>query len=249
MVPELYRHFLSNNNPPDIDDIQMALFDSLLNNEEQETIYNIPIDPFDPNNLVDSDWQRIGLSKKVINNIDKYKSKGGEFNKPEDLLKIYGFDTILYQKLYNLLVFNKKKTNKENKKNTNIILIELNSADSIALEKLPGIGPVLARRILKFRKLLGGFVDIGQIKEVYGISDEIYIKCKDYMFVDSSGIEKFNPCNSSYNKLLKHPYVGKTLANELKKACAKGKEIDYYELIEKGILTSERYKKLLPYLE
>ncbi len=43
------------------------------------------------------------------------------------------------------------------KRKVPVQIIELNSSDSASLETLPGIGPVLSARIIKYRNLLGGF--------------------------------------------------------------------------------------------
>ena len=48
-------------------------------------------------------------------------------------------------------------------------LLDINSAGLEDLEKLPGIGPVLARRILETRGELGGFKNFGEILKVPGI--------------------------------------------------------------------------------
>ena len=48
-------------------------------------------------------------------------------------------------------------------------LVELNTADTTILKKVPGIGSTFARRIIKYRELLGGFYDVSQLAEVYDI--------------------------------------------------------------------------------
>ena len=53
-------------------------------------------------------------------------------------------------------------------------LVELNTADTTILKKVPGIGSTFARRIMKYRELLGGFYDVSQLAEVYGIDEERY---------------------------------------------------------------------------
>ena len=43
--------------------------------------------------------------------------------------------------------------------------LELNSCDSLSLVALPGIGPVLSVRIIKYRNLLGGFAAVEQLRK------------------------------------------------------------------------------------
>jgi competence protein ComEA len=53
-------------------------------------------------------------------------------------------------------------------------LINLNSATATDLELLPGIGPVLAKRIIEFRKSHGGFLNVQGLLEVKGIGDKTF---------------------------------------------------------------------------
>ena len=57
--------------------------------------------------------------------------------------------------------------------------ISINAADKSELEKLPGIGPVLAQRIVDYRNANGLFRDIGDLKKVTGIGDSKYNQIKD----------------------------------------------------------------------
>ena len=55
--------------------------------------------PFDPNTVSVADWQQLGLPRWLAERIDKYRSKGGQFRKKEDLLHIYDFPPDLYDQL------------------------------------------------------------------------------------------------------------------------------------------------------
>lgn len=61
--------------------------------------------------------------------------------------------------------------------------IDLNAATEEELQKLPGIGPVLAGRIVTYREEHRGFLSVEEIKDVSGIGDKIYAKIEPYLFV------------------------------------------------------------------
>lgn len=59
--------------------------------------------------------------------------------------------------------------------------VNLNSATQEELESLPSIGPVLAKRIIEYRNLKGGFKSIEEVKQVHGIGNKIFGKIKNYI--------------------------------------------------------------------
>ena len=127
--------------------------------------------------------------------------------------------------------------------------IDLNRADSVQLLPLPGIGPVFARRIIKYRNLLGGFFRVDQLMEVYGMKEETLELVKDKIFADTSAIRTFNLDSASFKDLLRHPY----LEYEDVKALVeyrdfKGKIQSKQELQDNFILADSVLQKVLPYL-
>jgi competence protein ComEA len=57
--------------------------------------------------------------------------------------------------------------------------VNINTADTTALESLPGIGPSLAQRILDYRQAHGPFARIEDIQEVSGIGPATFAKIQD----------------------------------------------------------------------
>ncbi|SDS69729.1 ComEA family DNA-binding protein [Actinopolymorpha singaporensis] len=57
--------------------------------------------------------------------------------------------------------------------------LDLNSATSAELEELPGVGPVLAQRIVDFRTEHGRFVDVEDLREVSGIGERTFAELRD----------------------------------------------------------------------
>lgn len=54
--------------------------------------------------------------------------------------------------------------------------LDLNRADAAALESLPGIGPVLARRIVEHRATHGRFVRVEDLLAVRGIGPRLFVR-------------------------------------------------------------------------
>ncbi|GIJ09071.1 hypothetical protein Van01_22850 [Micromonospora andamanensis] len=61
--------------------------------------------------------------------------------------------------------------------------VNLNTATSAQLETLPGVGPVLAQRIIEHRATHGGFRSVGDLRQVNGIGDARYEQLKDLVTV------------------------------------------------------------------
>ncbi len=59
--------------------------------------------------------------------------------------------------------------------------VDLNSADEVELDKLPGIGPILAKRIVEYRRENGDFTGIQEVKEVEGIGEQTFLKIEDFI--------------------------------------------------------------------
>jgi competence protein ComEA len=168
--------------------------------------------PFDPNTLPAADWSRMGMTDRQIRTIKNYLSKGGQFRKNEDLARMFCITESEYRILEPFIripaqaekPFAEKKP--EAKKAFEVLKVELNSADSVTLLKLYGIGPSFAKRILKYRKLLGGFYSKEQLLEVYGFDRDRYDKLQAYCDADPSLITRISINRVKTEELKRHPY-------------------------------------------
>lgn len=61
--------------------------------------------------------------------------------------------------------------------------VDLNTATAGQLESLPGVGPVLAQRIVDWRNQHGRFAGVQQLRDVSGIGDKIFSGLKDLVTV------------------------------------------------------------------
>lgn len=123
-------------------------------------------------------------------------------------------------------------------------------ADSIVLQIVPGIGPTMAGRIVKFRENIGGLHQKEQILEVYGMTPETMEKLFD-QFEFEPGISKKLKINEwDANTLAIHPYIS---YGEAKVIVAYRTQHGKYEkpedLLGVKIFTKEWVDRLSPYLE
>ena len=65
--------------------------------------------------------------------------------------------------------------------------VDLNQATPRQLDGLPGIGPVLAGRIVGYRQRKGGFHSVGELRAVSGIGEKRYLALEDLVTVGSAG--------------------------------------------------------------
>jgi DNA uptake protein ComE-like DNA-binding protein len=127
--------------------------------------------------------------------------------------------------------------------------IELNSCDSSQLEALPGIGPVLSSRIIKFRNRLGGYASVEQLREVYGLPPETFDLVKDRMTADTSIISHIKINSAEYRDLSRMPYLESYDVNSILKYRKLSKRIrSFKELEENKILSPEKITRIRPYI-
>lgn len=85
--------------------------------------------------------------------------------------------------------------------------VDINTADTLTLQLLHGIGPAYASRIVKYRNRLGGFVAKEQLLEVYGFSPELYEHIAPYLTISNDSIHRIRINEIGLKQLLKHPYI------------------------------------------
>lgn len=212
----------------------------------------ISLFPFNPNTASYDTLILLGLSQQEAATLISYREKGGRFRRPSDLKKVYGLDSVKAEKLMAFIVqkadtIKKKGIIIKDKKRP---LIDLNNCDSAELVSLPGIGPVLSARIIKYRHLLGGFVRVDQLKEVYGLKEETFDLISSMVSADSSMVEMININTAGFRELSKLPYFESyEIKSVLKYRELQGKITGMDELIDNKIITTEKSVKIRPYLK
>lgn len=214
---------------------------------------------FDPNTVDRPSLIKLGFSERGADIFIKYRNSGAVFKKASDLKKVYSIDSAFYQALEPYIHI---KVSDENVKTAytpssankiyesrKINTIEINSADSAMWTSLPGIGPVFASRICKFRDLLGGFAKKEQLLEVYNFTEEQYNKVSEYLSLDTMLIQKININFANINDLKRHPYCNYANARAIVDYRSKnGSYRSVEQLSNDSILTTTDFLKLSNYL-
>jgi len=129
-------------------------------------------------------------------------------------------------------------------------MADLNRSDSAALVALPGIGPVLSARIIKYRNLLGGFVSVKQLKEVYGLPEETYNLICTRVVADSLSVRKIKVNEAEYKDLIRHPYFKKGEVEAIMKYRRLSGRINSVEdMMKNKLISDETCRRIKAYLE
>lgn len=224
---------------------------------------------FDPNTATVTQLESLGLPKFIAERIEKYRSKGGKFRKKEDLAKIYGLYPETYERLEPYItlpsadeaslntpqaeiitqpVVAEKPGTVTPKKVEALAKFDLNAADTTQLKLIRGIGSGYAKRIVKFRDVLGGFANADQVRETYGLPTETADELLKYSFVNGN-LKKLR-INQLSIADLRHPYLKFAQARAIiayREQHGSFKSIEDLKQIK--ILDEATIQKIEPYLE
>jgi competence ComEA-like helix-hairpin-helix protein len=188
----------------------------------------------------------MGLRNKVVQTWLHYREKGGRFNTPEQVKKLYALRDTEYAQLAAFIRIDKVATKQEQK----LSPIELNTADTTALNTLPGIAQKRALAIIRYREQLGGFYTPHQLLEVWGIDSPLFNKIKGRLTINTKHIKPLPLLEITWNEFKQHPYFSGEMGRQI---LAWRKTKNYHieslnELTEIKIVDSILFRKIVPYL-
>lgn len=214
---------------------------------------------FDPNTVTEQQAIKLGFSEKGARTFMNYRNKGAQFRKAEDLKKLYGMTDRLYEKIEPYVSI-AKNISKEGsfmpaspqknsfKKQEDDLTLEINSADSLQWLKLKGIGPGYTHKILKYKSLLGGYIQIEQLKEVYGFTDSLFTLIKPHLTINTALVQKLKVNSVDFKTMVHHPYI-KYEGTKCIFALKRNKKIKADDLINSSCFSREMLQKVLLYLD
>ena len=145
---------------------------------------------FNPNTVSVEDLIRLGFSEKQAAAIDRYRASGGRFRRKADFAKSFVVADSVYRRLERFI---------------DIPKVDLNRADSAALDDLPGIGAWYAKRILEYRTELGGYSFAEQLMDIYRFDREKFDALADLVYCSPPA--PFALWSLPADSLQRHPYI------------------------------------------
>lgn len=234
----------------------------------KETIY-----PFNPNFISDYKGYTLGMSIEEIDRLHTFRKSGKFINSTEDFKRVTKVSDSLLAKLSPYFKFpdwvNKKqsavadgkpvaqgtvqydKFSNPAAKQKKVAVIDINEALEEDLDKVYGIGPAFAKKILRRRAQLGGYVSMEQMKDFPEFSAEaVQDLSKRFAVIGQPEVNKININSSSLNQLYYFPYFNKSIAKAIiTKRSMKGKINRVEELLDINEFPVDKVKIIALYLE
>lgn len=209
----------------------------------------IAFHPFDPNTVTENELVEFGLDRHLIDRWLRYRVKGGKFKAATDVRKLYGLDSSWFAHAIKWMRFTDQRVPAAQRPRTTN-LQDINTADSLSLMDVYGIGPALARRILNFRTRLGGFVSMEQLKEVYGLDSVVVLRLKrQFRVLPGFEPEKIDLAFVTFDDLARHPYISRKQAQAIVSYRSQHGLSTPQDLRKLNALDSVWLSRMLPYLK
>lgn len=228
--------------------------------------------PFDPNTADSTTFLRLGLPAWMVRNIYKYRAKGGRYHEPTDFKRLYGMTPELWKRLEPMVRIGEdfrlyaqadgrqwkadstatdsaaaqKPALKYPEKYRERVKLDLNKVDTNQLQRVPGIGPVYARRIIRYRERLGGFVSTAQLAEIPDLPDSL----ASWFVLSEVPARRISVNKAAFNTLSHHPYMGYARASAIanhRRIYGPIRSLDELALMPE--FSSADLQRLAPYLD
>lgn len=218
---------------------------------------------FDPNTADSTMLLRLGLSPSQVRGIYKYRAMGGQYHQKQDFAHVPGLAVKDYRRLEPYIVISEayrpasQMINRPSEQVPRDTIafptklregqqVNLNSADTTELKRIPGVGSYFARQIVSYRDRLGGFASTEQLMEIQGFPSTAL----HYFRVEGNDHKRLNLNKASLNELRHHPYIHYYRAHrimEYRRLYGRIKSLE--QLLTFNEFSQSDIKRLAPYVE
>ena len=230
--------------------------------------------PFDPNTIDSATLVSFGLPAWKVKNFVHYRAAGKVFRTPDDLLDTYGWESADLEPLLPYIRIAAQYQTQRNYEQRNydaiphrpsfadadsmnsrdfprvekfktLTLVDVNTADTALLQRIPGIGSYYSRSIVRLREKLGGLHSLEQLFEIRDFPEQTL----EWLEIKNPQLRLLNVNTADFKTLAAHPYVGYDRTKLIqRRARLYGPFKSAQELIDAGIFTAEDLEPLKPYL-
>lgn len=194
---------------PEFEDTALILGDALAcpgnaPGPAEAAIPDAQLFAFDPNSVTYEELRRMGIDKKSAASIIKYRTAGKTFAVPEDFAACYGITDSIYSILKPYIVIAEEyrihpvsKSSIDDRSSTAKLTEKSGETRAVPKAAAPfdpnaldeegfvalGFTVRQARAIINFRNACGGFRTAEDFGKSYAVSDETYLRLKDYIVI------------------------------------------------------------------
>jgi DNA uptake protein ComE-like DNA-binding protein len=197
-----------------------------VNQENSNKIY-----PFNPNFISDYKGYKLGMTEPQIDKLHQFRKQNKYVNSNAEFQKLTGVSNEWMKQYAPYFKFPDWVTNKTSKnyqskyentyqkfdkKESKIVVQDLNKANQAELEKVYMIGEKLALKIISERDKFGSFASMEQLGFIWGISPEAIADLnKKFQIRSSKNLKKININTSTIKELKQFPYFNYTIAKNI----------------------------------
>jgi DNA uptake protein ComE-like DNA-binding protein len=149
--------------------------------------------PFNPSFITDYKGYKLGMKINEIDKLLAFRKAGNYINSAKQFQRVTGVSDSLFNAIKPYFKFpdwlQKSNTNSYKKSSKIITEKDLNLVTEDDLKLINGIGNVLSKRIVKYRKSIGGFSNHHQLQKVYGLEEEVVAKILKYYTIKTSDLK------------------------------------------------------------
>jgi competence protein ComEA len=183
--------------------------------QKKKKIIVVPTELFNPNDLLSEDWMEMGFSAKQAASIVNFKDKIGGFQSKYDVAKVYAISDEIFEELKPVINLPDSLPHRAKKEWKNYP-INLNRASKSALQRIKGVGPFYAARIVEYRDRLGGFYDVEQLMEINQMPQDLVSEVKQQVTeLNTADMIRMDLNTVELGDLSRHPYIRISVAREI----------------------------------
>lgn len=187
--------------------------------------------PFNPNFISDYKGYKLGMSETQIDKLHQFRKQNKYVNSNAEFQKLTGVSNewmkqyAIYFKFPDWVTNGTSKNyqskfvstyKKFDKKESKIVVQDLNTANQVELEKVYMIGEKLALKIISEREKFGNFASMEQLGFIWGISPEAIADLnKKFQIISSGNLKKININTFTIKELQQFPYFNYTIAKNI----------------------------------